>query len=584
MKLKRVLPLVPLMLLAACGSNAGSSSSSEESTRLEAESVGQPLHGDDAERGIHVRHVLLLSVDGLHEVDLATWIAANPTSTLASLAASGVEYTDAHTTTPSDSFPGMMAQLTGATPKTSGVYYDDSFDRTLFAPGSNCTGAPGTEVIFDESIDHDDSQLFSGIDPANLPMAKDAAGHCNPVYPHDFIRVNTVFEVVRAAGLHTAWSDKHPAYEMLNGPSGTGVEDLYAPEINSLIENGGTANGVDLGGSLSECDGVTNSLPLAKVDDYTTCMPAMFAYDDTKVQAIINEIDGWRSDGSARAPVPNVFGMNFQQVSVGQKLPVGGYSDADGTQPSALLESAIAHVDQSIGRIVKELKARGLYRSTLIIVSAKHGQSPIDRSELRMEAGGHGTADVVDPIGAINGVDPDVDAVFTNASGNQYAVGGYLKTDDVGIVWLRNQSPANVSGVVGALESSASSIAADTLPAGTIFESNITSGSELAALFGDPTSSDPLAAARAPNVFIQPNVGVIYSGSKKKIAEHGGGTLGDTHVALLVSSPALRSAVVSTHVTTTQIAPTILRALHLPTWALDAVRKEGTKVLPDLPL
>jgi len=28
-------------------------------------------------------------------------------------------------------------------------------------------------------------------------------------------------------------SDKHPAYEILNGPSGTGVQDMFTPEINS---------------------------------------------------------------------------------------------------------------------------------------------------------------------------------------------------------------------------------------------------------------------------------------------------------------------------------------------------------------
>ena len=64
-------------------------------------------------------------------------------------------------------------------------------------------------------------------------------------------------------------------------------------------------------------------------------------------------------------------------------------------------------------------------------------------------------------------------------------------------------------------------------------------GDELAEIYGDPTSGDPVAAARAPNLFIQPNWGVIYSGSTKKISEHGGGTLDDTGVALIVSHPGL---------------------------------------------
>ena len=583
MRMLRVLPIGPLALLAACGSSAGGSTPSEGA--VQQASALNDLHSS-GDHGTQIRRVLLISVDGMHQVDLANYVAANPQSTFAALASSGVQYTDAHTSTPSDSFPGLLALVTGGTPKTTGVYYDDSYDRTLHAPGSSCQGNAGTEVVLDESIEKDDSQLFSPIDPGNLPLMKDALGNCKPVFPHDFIRTNTIFEVIRAFGGYTAWSDKHPAYDLVNGPSGKGVIDLYTPEVNSSIKNGGTANGVDLAGTFGQCDG-TNSLPPAKVGDYTTCIPSIIAYDSVKVQAIINEIDGKTSDGMKRAPVPTIFGMNFQEVSVGEKLTVGGYSDASGT-PSANLKSALDGTDAALGRMVAELKAKGLYDSTLIIVSAKHGQSPIDRSVLHMESGGHGTADVVDPLPSINTVDANVDQVFstfTNPnSGNPYAINGHLQTDDVGIVWLQNQSADNVSGVVAALEGDAGPIQASVLPPGTIFTSNITSGSALAAIFGDPTSGDPLAAARAPNVFIQPNHGVIYSGSSKKIAEHGGGTLDDTNVLLIVSNPSLSASTVSSHVTTTQVAPTILRSLNIPEWLLLSVLKEGTQVLPGLSL
>ena len=509
---------------------------------------------------------------------------------MAGLLARGLEYTDAHTTTPSDSFPGLTALVTGGTPRTAGVYYDDSYDRTLYAPGSNCQGAPGTQVLLDESIDYDSTQLFSGgINPANLPLAKDAHGNCTPVYPHDFIKVNTIFEVIHQAGGRTAWSDKHPAYDLVNGNSGHGVDDLYAPEINSLIVNGGTANGVDLTGALAQCDGTTNSLPLAKVDDYTTCMPTIMAYDDTKVQAVVNEIDGRTSDGSKRAPVPTIMGMNFQELSVAQKLPVGGYLDGAGT-PTALVASAMTHVDAALGRMVAALKAQHLYDSTLFVVSAKHGQSPIDRSKLAMEPGGRGNATVADPIGFINAADPNVDAVFSTYvnpnNGSPYPIQGHLMADDVGIVWLQNQSTANIAGVVAQLENPANraAIFADTLPAGTIFQSNVTAGADLAAIYGDPTSGDTIAAARAPNVFIQPNWGVIYSGSSKKISEHGGGTLDDTHVALIVSGPGLKGGTVAGHVETRQVAPSILSALGLDPDALEAVRQERTRELPGLGL
>jgi hypothetical protein len=564
---------------------AGAAPTGSAGDTNEAGAGGEAGSGEAAPTALaNTKRVLLISVDGLHQMDLDKWISGHHASTLAKLAATGVDYTAAHTPTPSDSFPGILALVTGGTPKTTGVYYDDSYDRTLFAPGSNCAGSPGTEIIFDESLEYDDSKLFSGgIDARNLPFQKDINGNCKVVYPHDFVKVNTVFEVIRAAGGYTAWSDKHAAYDLVNGPSGSGVQDLFTPEINSDIVNGGTLNGVDLAGSKAACDGTSNSLALAKVSDFTTCEPAVMAYDDSKVQAIINQIDGKLSDGSAAAPVPTIFGMNFQEVSVGQKLPVGGYSDAAGT-PSPLLAGAIAHVDQALGKIVDELRNKGLLDSTLIIVSAKHGQSPIDPSELHMLAGGHGTADVADPVAVLQTVDPTVEgsaSAYPTPNGDSYQVHGHLMADDVGLLWLQDQSKAAAD--IAKLQASAAAIHADTLPPGTLFSASISSGAALSALFGDPTSSDPIAAARAPNAFIQPNVGVIYSGSGKKIAEHGGGTTNDTGVALLVSLPGLGSArTVSTSVGTTQVAPTILRALGLDPKLLQAVVKENTAVLPGL--
>ena len=97
-----------------------------------------------------IRHVLLISVDGLHLVDAENWIKSHPKSTLASLARGGVTFTNAKAPTPSDSSRGLLALVTGGTPRTTGVYYDDSYDRTLFSPGSDCKGNPGTEIVYDE--------------------------------------------------------------------------------------------------------------------------------------------------------------------------------------------------------------------------------------------------------------------------------------------------------------------------------------------------------------------------------------------------------------------------------------------------
>src|SRR5262249_56987309 len=133
--------------------------------------------------------------------------------------------------------------------------------------------------------------------------------------------------------------------------------------------------------------------------------------------------------------------------------------------------------------------------------------------------------------------------------------GGFLKTDDVGVVWLKDQSIQNRNAVVAQLKGNAAAIFANVNPPGTIFETNITSGKELAEIYGDPTSSDPLAHARAPNIFIQPNAGVIYSGSSKKIAEHGGGTVDDTNVALLVAGEGIEARGVPPKGCTPPIAP-----------------------------
>src|SRR5262249_11514657 len=108
---------------------------------------------DRDDRHRRVDHVLLISVDGMHEVDLQRWIKNHPEGALAELAERGTTYTNAFTSAPSDSFPGLLAQVTGGTPFSTGVFYDDAYDRVLFAPGSNCIGSPGTEMAYAENLD-----------------------------------------------------------------------------------------------------------------------------------------------------------------------------------------------------------------------------------------------------------------------------------------------------------------------------------------------------------------------------------------------------------------------------------------------
>jgi hypothetical protein len=503
-------------VLAACSANAASPPIEVAPAAVIPQTAAQRLqdaHAAGRSRGIE--HVLLLSVDGMHAVDLLRFVAQYPQSALARLSQSGVTYANAKAPYPSDSFPGLLALVTGGHPKSTGVYYDDSFDRALFPPGSSCTGIPGTEVVYDESIDRNPKALDGGggIDPATLP--RDAS--CKPVYPHSFLRVNTVFEAVRATGRRTAWADKHRAYDLVNGPSGSGVDDLYTPEIASIAPNGG---------------------------DYTKSFADIKTYDDIKVRAILNEIDGKTSTGGANVGVPAVFGMNFQAVSIGQKLKGGGYADASGT-PSAPLADELAHTDASIARMLAELDRNDLPESTVVIVTAKHGQSPIDQTLIRrLDDGPYGTA-------------------LAHNLGN-----GRYQTDDVALIWLQNQSATNVRGALANLAPQAQILGFDR---GTVYssETNLPDG------FGMPGDG------RTPDIAIEPNHGAIYTGGSK-LAEHGGFADDDTHVALLVSSPRQHARTETENVETTQVAPTILRALGLDRRALRAVQMENTRDLPAL--
>jgi len=194
-----------------------------------------------------VDHVLLISVDGLHQQDLTTCFKAGTCPNIAQLASTGVNYTGAFTPGLSDSVPGLAALVTGGTPRTTGLFYDDVYDRTLYSGTDvTCTGTQGVEVFLQELVGIDainGGALIhldggGGFNPQQLPRKKLASGACIPVFPHDFIQTNTIFEVVRQniPGAFTAWADKHAwGTDWVNGPSGSGVNDLARTEINSLV-------------------------------------------------------------------------------------------------------------------------------------------------------------------------------------------------------------------------------------------------------------------------------------------------------------------------------------------------------------
>jgi hypothetical protein len=535
-----------------------------------------------------IRHVLLISVDGLHAVDFLNCShgiagvndGAPYCPNLAALGTTGVNYTAASTSKPSDSFPGLMTIVTGATPRTMGVYYDVAYDRTLSPPvnatgngnaGGNCTPGviTGYTTEFDEGIDIDQTKLNGGAPGAGLTdggiasidMAKldrDPSKGCAPVYPWNFVRTNTIFGVIHNAGGYTAWSDKHPSYSSVAGPGGGTLDDYYAPEINSNVI---PLPGVTTPSGLA-CTTIPD--PTSDLTAWTNSFQNIQCYDTLKVNAILKEIEGENHDGK-KAKTPTIFGMNFQAVSVGQKLiekgvATGGYLDAAGT-PTPWLLSEIQFVDDAIGEMVNKIKDRGLYEQTLIVITAKHGQSPIDPSRWNPILNtGSSPATLLGTAGLIP---------YSESPLNPTGVGP--TEDDVSLIWLTNS--ANTLSAVSTLESNATAIGL-----GQIYY-----GSSLALNYNWPgltPSGDP----RTPDIIVMPNVGVDYTGSSKKLAEHGGFAHDDTNVILLLSNPAFVPHSVYTGVGTNQVAPTILRALGLDPQSLDAVRLEGTSVLPDVNL
>lgn len=103
-------------------------------------------NGDEKE---NYQHVALFSIDGFHSTDVAKYTSLRPHSNIALLLETGYEYTNAFTSAPSDSFPGTLSQYTGASPRTTGVWYDDVWDRSVYPPYSvnktRCEGNPGAQ-------------------------------------------------------------------------------------------------------------------------------------------------------------------------------------------------------------------------------------------------------------------------------------------------------------------------------------------------------------------------------------------------------------------------------------------------------
>ncbi len=512
-----------------------------------------------------IRHVLLLSVDGMHQQDLVWYVSHYPHSVLADLVRHGIEYSHATTTIPSDSFPATVGMMTGGSPGVTGFYYDDTYNYDVFPAGTKkCVGPPpGAEVNYDNSIDVNTNSIDAGeglkglpgsilqmtsnlrsvINPAALPVS---AATCKPIYPNQYLKVNTIFNVVHNAGLRTAWSDKHPSYLVLSGPSGNGVDDFFTPEISSQ------ATGYPAG--------VT----------WDSDVDANMQYDSYKVQAVLNEIDGYNHSRTKHVGVPALFGMNFQTVTTAEQQPTsdgltGGYLPG-GKVPGPALLKAFNFVNTEIGVLVAQVQAQGLARSTAIIITSKQGQSPTNPNDLKR---------VNDAT-----IMARVDAAWKKTHPHAAPLVVATSDDDVLMWWLSNRSQTAADFVRHYLlthKTVAYNIHGKKLTVSASGLSKVYAGAAAAAYFGVPVS-DP----RHPVIFGIVQHGVIYA-DQPDIEQHGGADFQDVSMPILVILPGLRHAATeSAQVKIIQIAPTILALLGLNPRDLQAVRIEHTQVLPGL--
>jgi hypothetical protein len=535
----------------------------------------------------HIEHVLLISVDGMHQSDLTWYVARHPDSELAKLARGGREYTNDHTSDPSDSDPGGTAIMTGGDPKVTGIYYDDEYDHDVFPPGTtNCSGpVTGGDVIYDSpddtlnavpdllhngsgntfpsfdeggsiypgGVDKDPGRIMnltprpqSGLNPASYPVNPKT---CKPITPWNFVGVNTIFQVIHSAGMRTAFAEKHAIYSSFDGPGsgGRSIDDLFTPEIDSQ------------------------------------------AVEPNGVRAVINWIDGYMHSGRGpKVGTPAIYGMNFQSVSTAEKLKsspavlngpnaqgkytegpplAGGYVTENGHQvPGPLLRTDLDYVNDSLQRMVDAIQANGEAGSTAIILTAKHGQSPQNRSKVQRVDDGP-------IISAVNA------KWATTHPANPTLI--VQEADDDGLLWWlsdRSQQAADFAKKYLMSHSApAVDFAGKTITVAHSGLRKVFAGRQSARFFG-VANSDP----HHPDVFAIAQVGTIYT-TGDKVAEHGGDNPADRDVPLLVYAPDSITASRSPHyVENTQIAPTILKLLGLDPNKLQAVREEGTKVLPGL--
>jgi hypothetical protein len=340
-------------------------------------------------------------------------------------------------------------------------------------------------------------------------MKLNSWGECQPIFPHDYLRTNTIFEVARGNGLNTVYLDKHPTYEFLNGPSGLGLTQGFFPEIGSLAST----------------------------------LEAQQAWEDLHWSALANITAGHYVNGTGSIDF-SLVGCNFQALTWAQSNG-GGYVNGSTLANPVFgpnITASLQRYDARLATFLDQLKASGKLESTLLILSSKQGQSPVDESTLK-----HINSQLV-----------------INATGVEVS---FLTGDDAALIWLKDGSQAALAKANLLAQAAALNI------------QNVLAGDEVWQYgFGNPRFD-----ARAPDVVIYAKDGTLYS-TNKQTGNHGAWLQDDLQVPLVFYNPTFAARNESVKVRTQQIAATMLSALGLPLAQLDGWRGEGSPVVPFLGL
>ena len=229
------------------------------------------------------KHVILISFDGLHEQDVARCVASNACPNIALLAKDGITYTNAHTPGLSDSFPGLAALVTGGSPKTTG-----SVLRRVVRPHpvravryQTCTRHARLERRLRRNHRHRcaerrrtrASRRRRRIQSAGDSARERSTASASRVYPHDYVKTNTVFEVVKASVPQRA--------------HGVGRQACVGLRLAQRTVGHGRRR------SDAHRDQLDRSR--RRTPNYTDIYTHTEVFDDFHVQALINQIDGKNS-------------------------------------------------------------------------------------------------------------------------------------------------------------------------------------------------------------------------------------------------------------------------------------------------